>query len=254
LKEQEAIVTEIKNNPAGRLLDILSEARLKKETTRVRTVWSEVFEIDDNDTGELLRMIAGVIDLIHDTKSSIDRVSNIDHDLYKRPFLKIERSLSRMNFDSQWKACKDDLDDSTLLGLRFCADQLERASAFTAASEIDLKEIIEDLAGLSEKVYGSDITDELKLLLIKNLEDVRRAILAYRITGLDGIDYQVERSLGSIILHKGEILKSRSDQEAKGVWDSYFRVLDKLHKIVSVARDTKELVGPAIRMLGLDGG
>lgn len=232
----------------------MSEARRKSEKETARKVWSEVFQVEPKNTSELLKMLADLIDLVHDTKESLDRLNNIDHELYKKPFEKIERSLSRLNLDTQWKQSKDELDDSTLFGLEFCADQLGRASIYASVQTPNLGDLLDDLDQLTENVSDSDLPQDLKMLLIKNLEAIRRSILAYKIKGLEGIEYEIERGIGSLLLHKDEIFSSRASTESSDVWSSYFKVLERLHKVVALARETKELVGPTLNLLGLNGG
>ncbi|WP_407547352.1 hypothetical protein [Vibrio parahaemolyticus] len=51
----------VKSDAAGRLLDILTEAKSKSEKLRARQVWASVFNIPENDSGSLLLMLAELI-------------------------------------------------------------------------------------------------------------------------------------------------------------------------------------------------
>lgn len=66
---------DVKNNPAGRLYDILDAARHQNAGDTARKAWAAVFQIDPDDTGMLLKLLADVIDLVHETKSSIQRLA-----------------------------------------------------------------------------------------------------------------------------------------------------------------------------------
>lgn len=245
---------EVKNNPAGRLYDILRQAQGKTEKEPARKVWAEVFGVDSKSTGDLLKMLADLIDLAHDAKNAIERLEGIDHSLYKKPFDRVERCLSKVNLDAPWKACKDELDETTLLGLQFCSDQLGRATGYASVPSPDFQEILADLSDLTVRVGDSTLPSNLRLLLVRNLEDVRASILAYKIKGLEGVEYEVERGLGSLLLRKEEIQLSQASEESRDVWCSYLVLLERLHKVVVVARDTKELVAPFLKVLGFDGG
>lgn len=239
---------DIKNNPAGRLFDILTAARNQSARDSARNAWATVFEVDRKDTGTILKMLADLIDLTHETKESIKRLNDVDHALHLTPFGNIENMLSTVNLDGAWEPCKNLIDDMTLLGLRFNADKLSRASGFTHVADEDLVEIRKSLDELINKVVDSSLEADLKSLLLRNLESVRHALVSYRVRGIQGLQDEVEKSFGSMLLRKGDIAKS--SEEHKEVWHSFYTLIDRVHKLVSLARDSKELAAPAVLALG----
>src|SRR5689334_11826717 len=103
---------QVKNNPAGRLFDILNLARQQGPRESARKVWATVFDVSPDDTGSILKMLADLIDLAHETKAAIRKLDDIDHKLHLRPFKNIEKLLSHLNMESAWEPLKNQIDDS----------------------------------------------------------------------------------------------------------------------------------------------
>ena len=231
---------EIKTEPAGRLFDILQEAKRKSENYTARKVWSEIFEVEEQDTSTLLKMLADLIRLMHLSKRNIEELNDIEHELYLKPFSRLEVIFSQVNLDAQWKAWRDQIDESTLYGLQFCSDRLNRSTNYTKITNDELDKIKDSLSDLVEQILASELEVSLKQLLIRNLERLRQTLIAYRINGIDGIETEIELNLGSILLHKDEI-KKKSGENSTHIWKKYFSFLDGLNKTISTAKNVKSL-------------
>ena len=238
---------EVKNNPAGRLYDILESARRQNPKEPTRKAWAAVFHVEPSDTGSLLQMLADLIGLVGETKSSIQRLDGVDHDLHLKPFTKIEKLLSSINLDASWEGWRNQIDDTTLLGLQFSADQLSRISGFTQIPSEELDEIRTSVDELFNAVVDSNLPSELKSLLVRNLESIRLALAAYLVRGIDGIREEVERSFGSILLYQQEIRQAKPEE--REVCTKFFKLVGRLSQLVSLAYASKELAAPAIRAL-----
>lgn len=238
---------EVKNNPAGRLFDILDSARRQNGKESARKAWASVFEIDPSDTSALLQMLAELINLAGETKASIQKLDDVDHELHLKPFTKIEALLSRISLDSNWDNWKNQLDEVTLYGLQFSADKLSRRSGFSKLPEDEINSIRAAADDLFNVVSDSDLPVELKALLLRNLESIRRAFATFKLQGIDGIHNEIERSFGSILLHRDAIKASKvEDQE---IWEAFFNLVDRLNKLVALARNSTVLAAPAIQAL-----
>lgn len=244
---------EVKTEPAGRLIDILSEAKKKPANIKVRKVWADVFDIEENDTGTILRMLADLIQLTFKTKSQIKNVDNIDHDLYLKPFIKIEVMLSQINLDAPWQSWQQQIDEPTIYGLQFCSDRLNREANFTSLKSSEIDQIKKTLEELTDRVSNSKLETPLKLLLVRNLESLRQALIAYKIKGIDGIETELELNLGSLILNKDKIKDSADIQEPKSFIQKYFNFLDGINKTVSTAKKVDQLTGNGLsKLIGVE--
>ncbi|MBB1326599.1 hypothetical protein H5089_13960 [Pseudoalteromonas sp. SR45-1] len=244
---------EVKTEPAGRLFDILQEARSKPEQHKVRKVWAEVFGLQENDTGTILRMIADLIQLIYKTKSQIEALDDVDHLLYLKPFQKIERMFSNINLEAPWQGCKNQIDEPTIYGLQFCSDKLNRSTKITALKDMELEQIKKSLTELSDMITGSSLEPSLQLLLLRNIESLRQALIAYKIKGIDGIETELELNLGSLVLNKEKIKASVEKDNSSGVFKKYLKLLEGLNRTVSTAKKVDQLTGNTLsKLLGVN--
>lgn len=244
---------EVKTEPAGRLFDILQEARSKPEQQKVRKVWADVFGVEESDTGTILRMIADLIQLTYKTKSQIEALDDIDHKLYLKPFNKIERLFSSINLEASWHGLKNLIDEPTIYGLQFCSDKLNRNSKITALKNSELDQIKKSLTELSDMISNSSLESSLQLLLLRNIESLRQALIAYKIKGIDGIETELELSLGSLVLNREKVKECVAKSSSGGVFEKYFKVLDGLNKTVTTAKNVDQLIGLS-KLLGVSDG
>ncbi|THD01833.1 hypothetical protein B1810_17685 [Panacagrimonas perspica] len=167
--------------------------------------------------------------------------------MHLKPFKRIESLLSQLSLDSAWDHWKAQIDDSTLYGLQFSADRLSRISGFTQIPNDELKDIRNAIDEIFNKVFDSSIPAELRALLLRNIEAIRLAFVSYRIRGIEGIQGEIERSVGSILLHQDAIKRSNPDDH--GLWKTFFGLIDRLNKVVTLARNTKEIAPPIVQAI-----
>jgi hypothetical protein len=234
---------EVQNNPAGRLYDLLDAARQYPSDEKTKTVWASVLGVPENDTATLLKMLADVIDLVRKAKSSIVRLSDIDHKLYLKPFENIETLLCHLNFETHWENWRNRLDDFTLYGLQFGADRLARSSDATPIKDDQLEALRTELDDLISHVLESHLPPDLKKLFLRNLEALRQAWATYRIRGLEGFEQELERSCGSILLHKDQIRSSPANSAERKLWEGFLKLVDRLNKQVTLAKNVKGFGG-----------
>lgn len=241
---------EVKNNPAGRLYDLLRAAQKHPAKDLARNAWAKVFDVEPNDTAALLKMLADLIGLVSESKSSIERLEDVDHGLYLKPFKRLETFFSQVNLDAQWAQWQGQLDEPTLYGLQFAADKLSRNAGSTSISEKDLESLRTELEQLVTSILKSDLPQVLKALFLRNLESVRHSLLVYRIQGIDGLEQELERAVGSLLLNKHQIPPKGDNSASRKFWERFFLVVDRINKAVTLCRGTSELAGPTIQAIG----
>jgi hypothetical protein len=240
---------EVKTEPAGRLYDILQEGRTKPGDYPSRRVWASIFGVPEIDTGTILRMLAELIQLTYETKVEIEKLEDVDHQLYLRPFQRIESLFSQINLDAPWKHWKDQIDEPTIYGLQFCSDKLSRATNYTKIDNDEIEKIKNSLSELTDQVLETQLDSFLKQLLVRNLESLRQSLIAYRIKGIDGIQQEIELNLGSMVLHRDEIRQKYEHSKSGNLWKKYLSFLDGLNKTIAAAKNLKQIGGAEVLKL-----
>ncbi|EKO3583981.1 hypothetical protein GCS56_003408 [Vibrio metschnikovii] len=244
----------VKSDAAGRLLDILTEAKSKSEKWRSRQVWASVFNIPENDSGSLLLMLAELIRLSDQTKKQLIAIDDIDHQLFLKPFVNVERIFSILNLESSWQPSKQLLDDVTIYGLNVCSDKLSRINQTTSLNDEDLDKIKSMLEQLTDEVLNSDLESPLKEFFIRNLEGLRQSLLLYKINGIDGIEQQIQLNIGTLMFNK-ENIKSSNTGNNDSLIKGYYDLLEFINKTLDTARKVDRLAGNSISsLLGVDLG
>ncbi len=244
----------VKSDAAGRLLDILTEAKSKSEKLRARQVWASVFNIPENDSGSLLLMLAELIRLSDQTKKQLTAIDDIDHQLFLKPFANVERILSTLNLEASWQPSKQLLDEVTIYGLNICSDKLSRINQTTSLNDDDFDKIKSMLEQLTDEVLNSDLESPLQEIFIRNLEGLRQSLLLYKINGIDGIEQQIQLNIGTLMFNK-ENIKASNVGHSEGVITNYFGLLEFINKTLDTARQVDRLSGNSIsKMLGVDLG
>ncbi len=240
---------EVRENTAGRLYDILSQAKKMPDNKSIRQMWAEMFNLDYGDVDQILLIIADLIVLARNAKEEVERLVSVDHELYLRPFNNIERVLKITNLDTPWSNMKGTLDDSTMYGLQFCSDTLGRKRGTLKVEEDKITAIQEEIEEITDKVIDLELPDNIKKLIILNLDKIRDALITYRIKGIDGLQIEVERTIGSLYVHQKEIEDAKNEPKVKEAFSKFFLALGKINEIIGLAKNTKEMAIPFIKQL-----
>jgi hypothetical protein len=235
---------DVKNNPAGRLQDLLAKARKQTPDPAAKHAWAAVFAVPPEDTGALLQMLADTIALVGEAKAAIQRLTDVDHALYLQPFKKVEALFSNLNLEAGWGQSKQHLDETTLYGLRIAADKLSRVSGYTHIDTAALAALRQDLEALLTEALGlTDLPKDLKELFVRNLEALRRALLAYQVRGIEGLQQELERTVGSLMLHRDQVkAAAAAGGTAAKFLKGFSACVKTVNELLAAAKTARDLV------------
>jgi hypothetical protein len=243
------------DNPVKRLHRILEEARSKPGNVAIRYVWADALGVERTDVVELYLALAELVRLFHTAKGSVERLKDINRDYYLEPFDNIEVVITDSNLEQTWNKLKDRLDEITMLALQMASNIVSVEEGKTAISEKALQELQSETEDLLEKVLNTDFpSKELKAVLIEHLESIRRAILAYRVSGTEGLRRAVEGALGALFLHQEQVKSAaQRDEKKEGIIRRFASLLADLSQIASFGIQAAQLMGGLPPLLGPGG-
>ncbi|ERY41892.1 hypothetical protein JE007_24175 [Pseudomonas aeruginosa] len=237
---------EAKGNAAERLLRILEGMKRAPGQTTLAIAWANTLECPDPK--ELFRYLADVIHLADEARQEISALPDLNHELFLAPFSNIDSLLSRTGLSQHWSDYVALVDETTLLGLRFAAERVSREGRPTAYMAGDeAKDLIADLNQMLEQVLASELPGDIKHLFRRNLEELRHALLTFRISGAQGVADEVDRTFGSISRHI-EIIRMETPDAEKGLVEGVFKFLDRVNSAISFAQNATPLA-PALKGL-----
>ena len=233
------------DNPAGRLYYILFEAKGQNNQLQVKKVWANLFGIEDDNSIEIFEIISLLNKLLAEVKRSIADIEGINKELFLVNFDKISRVLTLTNLEINWANIVHNLDDATLLNLAFCSEALSSIKAESLIENTELQELQELVESLSHAVISTSINKDLKNFILSQLEFIRKAILSYRIQGVDGLKKALEHNIGALVINKDISTKPQN----KDILEKYSKILEKLEKVINLASKTKQLIFPVFEKI-----
>jgi hypothetical protein len=247
-----------------RLYDILQ--RLNKIKDPQQKMWaieglfelleiSEHFGINDDEKEEIedIKLAEKQLSLIFEFKKLIRKAKmeiislDVNHELYLKYYHKIEaldRSVADLH-KMYWKNYKQSVDALAMHGLEHCVELVKRKPLETAIDEDDLLKIKQEVENLTNEVLEKKIDTALKKLIISLLENIKLAIIEYKINGIESFEKVLEQSIGKLIYNRAlwDIEPAKKDIEEVS------KILKKISGFIEVAKSMKELAQGLINML-----
>lgn len=229
----------VQTNPVSRLVSLLEKAVPTAGATTVRHVWAKTLGCEPSDTAELLRLVGSLIALTCEAKAAVLAVENIDEQLYIAPFKPVESLLSNMNFDRKWADVAGGLSPQTMIGLKFAADLLKREGVGSIElSDDQVSELISKLAEILQRAMDSELPENLKRLFVRNLEELRRALLCLQISGPEGVEQELDRAVGSILRYSKQMKETASENDGnESIIKDYFALMGNINEAVAFAQN-----------------
>ncbi|MNJ57615.1 hypothetical protein D3C77_532110 [compost metagenome] len=106
-------------------------------------------------------------------------------------------------------------------------------------------DFIEKLDTLLRDCLNSNLPETLQKLFQSNLESLRRALISYKISGIQGIEDEVDRVVGAMTRHSSEI-RDQTEETSKGFMNSFFELVGNINESIQLAETAAKLSGPAI--------
>lgn len=243
------------DNPVKRLHRILERARPMPGDVASRYVWADALDIDRKDLVSLYRALIDLHTLFDTARRSVEHLEDVNRDYYLKPFDNIEKVITDCDLNQPWGRQKKLLDDITMLTLELASNTVSAEAGKAAISEEDLKELQAETESLLEKVLKTDFSsEELKAVLIEHLESIRRAILAYRVSGTEGLRRAVAGALGALFLHREDVNRAaQQDEEKTGIFRRFVSLLADISQIASFGVTIGQLTGLLPPLLGPGG-
>ena len=239
---------EIKNNPTGRLLDILQLVSRIPDSTRCRDAWAQIFACDRNDTSALLNGMARLINLLNEAKEATMQHAPGDPTIYLAPFAQIEVMLSRVSLDQQWNTIKGHVNDKMISGLEFGDHMLGFKYGAAAFDQQEIDALLSGLAELLGDCLSSQLPENLKRLFAKNIEGLRSALISYRISGAEGIQDEVDRIGGAVYRYRGEVESAQQDPQTSAFMDRFFSLVGRINDSVQIVQNA-HTIGASIMLM-----
>lgn len=212
-------------NPAKRILELAQEARSKPDNSQLLEIWGEVFGLEKetikNDSHlvyEKLALVRSELDLL----LKLMNETAFSPSLYE-PYLKrIRNTISVNNLSIPWAKLKNNLQDDTLLAIKYCSEILPSESDIDPQ---DLEKILATIKKLQSELENSSLSAGMYRFLCDQLVIIEHAIQSYPITGGSAIKKAFAAGFTNLaenadnISHSNEQDKEKLNEVA-GIWSA----------------------------------
>lgn len=202
---------DISGNPANRLLMILNEAKdicerscniLTNINLEVKDVWAKVFNIREDDDEKIFLGIVQVIKQIEIIKEAIDKIeSNSKCELIKST-IELEKKIMNMKLNDSYRIISQVLTEESLTAIRGISFALDCRNQYCFVKEEELIEFRNKIESLKTELDELKLTEEIRSIIIENLNNIYSMIEDYKLYGTEGIKASAQKGYGKILLSK----------------------------------------------------
>lgn len=237
-------------NTAGRLYEILTEMKklhnpLGKKLT-IKESLVTVFNLNDKENSEVYYKMAEIMELIRNVKDEIKLLELEEESEFIGPINKIAEVFSGVSLDSSLELLFKENFGYNLQSLKFCAITLKRERRDIEIDQEELNTVYKQFEALRKQVIETELPKQLRVLILKNIDEIMKSINDFKVKGLEGLKRTVESSVGSLILNRETVSGSR---DGASIVEKILKNLSNLNQLLSASKTTKELLEPIIQYL-----
>jgi hypothetical protein len=214
-------------------------------------VWGRVFgitqdyssSITSKDLLEVIHRLIQLAKLIDETEQKLRSIPSLNLERYLAPFPAMRSALFISSLDSELK--QPLLNGTNIVILGFCEEKLAEYHLESKIEEEQLKELLDDVNSLYEQVKASSLHEKLKILILEQLEHIRRAIHEYRIRGVERLEEEMITIVGAYVLNK-DLIENESGHAEVSMFQS---IISRYAATVAFASHTTKLIEAAATYL-----
>jgi hypothetical protein len=202
------------DNPARRLHVLLSQ--LSKADRSQSAFFSLPQALNIEDWPSFYKLLGKILMLIEETEFKILSLDPRIQDAYSKTLAEIREHLSIIDWNQPWGNMAipfhDSQKSSLLRNLEICAFALEGKDKLIDSQDLaQLRKSVEDL--LQDILSSTELSPELKFLLLEKLREIQRAIDNYTFFGSEGLRKTIESVIGAASIFGAESISQ--DQEIR---------------------------------------
>ena len=211
------------NNPASRLYELLKGLSEANRNLPTSAVLADVLGVE-NTPKNLMRGIVKFHDLVREVKEYATEKTPLPTAPLERYIPQIESAVDFTNLDAPWNNYYSRITPACLVTLEMIG-QVETAPQDKIIPVEELSLLEESLRELFNEVeVESTLDKEFKAFVLRQIEEIRRAISEFRISGASGFKRYVETLILESVQQSEVLIKAKDENPA---------TLDKLKTIVN---------------------
>ena len=187
------------NNPARRLHSIIQDLK-KQPNERVDVAFAKALNVDPEDYTLLIKRIGLVFTLVDASKQAIEKIDEINHEIYLKPIRDVSDRLREIHLVSRVNNSSiHHITDSVMAYLDMTAEYLTKHLPEPTISNENRKKILNSIHDLwKETKDATEMPDKLRYFIFDKLDLLRRAVEIYDVSGATPVQEASESIIGSM--------------------------------------------------------
>lgn len=221
-------------NPARRLHALLESGRsggVSAQNIGMMDGLSRMFALANSNESEIYTKLATFLRLL----GTVERRCNAASDKKANQFLyaigSVQKAFKSFNPGAPWNSVMSNISQSDMALLYLAADYFDGLNEEALIDGQTLKEINDVATALIEEISSGNLDERLKVIILDQLDAIRRAVEDYKIRGAEGLKKALAESSGMVILEWGIFAKNEGNTSVKKFWD----ILTKINTAVRAA-------------------
>lgn len=235
--------------PVARLLSSLRKAKAASNQKRVNHVWGEVFCFSPEDDIDLYEGSLSFYKLVEHVEESVVMLCEGEsfEDLYRKQYRPIKKLALTFTSRNSWGTVKNKIDDAMILNLEH-SKALYNMHAVSAESRVDdafIKDLLSNVESLFDQVFYSDLSREIKLKILDDVNAVKSSLKFYAFHGRDGVEKSMTAVIGRIGMNGRELLKPEHKNVRAGMmalFTSFWGFMNASNVAASFIENAQEAV------------
>lgn len=191
------------DNPARRLLTILTKAKLIPMNANTFSAWREIFDLShDTATQDILMKIGKLYKLVEEVNEfiKVTAPNNLEDNNYWTT--QVLHFLAQSSLSRSWADSICYIDDHTIKYLKMTAQIIDfnldknQNNHLKNLDTNKIKDINESIKKLYDEVLNSDLNEQLKISVLKYLSRLIQTLEEYWITGSEAVLEAIELTIG----------------------------------------------------------
>jgi hypothetical protein len=232
------------NNPASRLLRVLTAVRGQNPLTPSLPVWGAV--LVEKDGARLLQRLGKVFALPQRVREEILKIEGLNHDRYLRWIPDLEKAFLGQALVGTIQGFRDFITQDLLDRIEFCADQLSERRPEKSLSNEELESLRNELSEIDAELKSAKIDSALKEYISRQLAEIISAIGNYDLEGIGPLERALHATVGAAVTDWDTTRKVRETSAGQRFWKFVGRaaiVINLLHTALQLPSDFQHLLG-----------
>ena len=190
----------VSDNPAARLLKILSDGKKIPATNKCKEGWAKLLMVKDLESPDLMMKLGMVMTLPSTIIKDIQEHYPSQHNSHTHWSNKVNTAFSKQNLNGQWNEFIGHIDTHKIQYLSMTADLLDMKESTKIMSAEELTGLRESIQSALEEAINTNLDPDFKNYIVHYLNKIIIAIDEYRILGIKPILESIESTLGHSFL------------------------------------------------------